>query len=109
MTIADMDVDVILKPENFSKIGLLMLNSLKNRDETRVAQSACEFWAAMICAYAENEEAKIQLLRQVIPQLLPTLMECCVMTDEDRMNMIESKEEDAYADRKPKGITKEGQ
>lgn len=31
-------------------------------------------------------------------------MECCLMTEEDRMSMIQSKEEDAYADRKPKGI-----
>jgi hypothetical protein len=31
------------------------------------------------------------------------------MTEEDQMTMIESKEEDAYADRKPKGILKEGE
>ncbi len=31
------------------------------------------------------------------------------MTEEDRMSIIQSKEEDAYADRKPKGIQKEGE
>lgn len=31
------------------------------------------------------------------------------MTEEDKMSMIQSKEEDAYADRKPQGIQKEGE
>jgi hypothetical protein len=35
-------------------------------------------------------------------------MECCVMTEQDQMAMIESKEEDIIADRKPKGIQREG-
>ncbi len=60
-----MDVDIILKAETFSPIAHLMLLSLKNKDTTqaRVAQAACEFWSAMICAYAEDEENKIKLLR----------------------------------------------
>ena len=109
--IADMDVDVILKPENFAPIAQLMLLSLKNKDDTqaRVAQAACEFWSAMICAYAEDEETKIKLLREQLASLLPLLMECCLMTEEDVMTIIQSKEEDAYADRKPKGILKEGE
>lgn len=39
VTIADMDVDMILKSENFSSIAQLMLLSLKNKDDsqTRVA------------------------------------------------------------------------
>jgi hypothetical protein len=35
VTIADMDVDMILKPENFSSIAQLMLLSLKNKDDTQ--------------------------------------------------------------------------
>jgi non-SMC mitotic condensation complex subunit 1 len=37
VTIADMDVDIVLKMENFTKIASLMLISLKNREEPRVA------------------------------------------------------------------------
>ena len=55
----------------------------------------------MICAFTDNEEIKIKVLREQLPSLLPMLMECCLMTEEDRMSMIQSKEEDAYADRKP--------
>ncbi len=35
VTIADMDVDMILKPENFPSIAQLMLLSLKNKDDTQ--------------------------------------------------------------------------
>jgi len=68
-SIADMDVDIILKPENFYPIAQLMMVSLKNKDSTqaRVAQAASEFWSAMICAYAEDEETKIKLLREQLP------------------------------------------
>jgi hypothetical protein len=111
VTIADMDVDMVLKPQNFGPISQLMLLSLKNKDDSqaRVSQAASEFWSAMICAEAENEEIKIKVLREQLPQLLPLLMECCLMTEEDMMSMIQSKEDDAYADRKPKGIQKEGE
>ena len=34
VTIADMDVDIILKPENFTNISQLMLLSLKNKDDS---------------------------------------------------------------------------
>ena len=34
VTIADMDVDMILKPENFTNISQLMLLSLKNKDDS---------------------------------------------------------------------------
>ena len=36
-------------------------------------------------------------------------MEACLLTDQDRMAMIASKGEDAYEDRKPEGIKKEGE
>lgn len=63
----------------------------------------------MVCGTAENEEHKIAILRQALPLLMPVLMECCLMTEHDRMAIIESKEEDVIADRKPKGIQKEGE
>lgn len=36
-------------------------------------------------------------------------MECCLMTEQDQMSMMLSKEEDAYADRKGQGIEKENE
>lgn len=36
-------------------------------------------------------------------------MECCLMRDQDFATMVVTKEEDAYDERKPSGIEKEGQ
>jgi hypothetical protein len=51
-----MDLDLVLKPENFPTIAQLMMHSLTNKIDQRIAQAACEFWAALICETAENEE-----------------------------------------------------
>jgi len=104
-----MDLDLVLKPENFENLAQLMMHALKNKEDSRIAQAACEFWSALVCGTAENEEKKIAILRQALPLLLPVLMDCCLMTENDRMAIIESKEEDVIADRRPKGIQKEGE
>jgi hypothetical protein len=44
-----------------------------------------------------------------MPIVLPRVMECCVMSEDDYASMIETKEEDVYDQRKPEGIKKEGE
>ncbi|TNV74224.1 hypothetical protein FGO68_gene12531 [Halteria grandinella] len=109
-TIGDLDINIVMKDENFAPIAMLMIKALNDKGEDfRIAQQACEFWSGLLCSMADDEEAKIAQLRMHLPSLLPLLMEGCLMTDYDRMDMIETKEEDLYDQRKPQGIVKEGE
>jgi hypothetical protein len=109
-TINDLDINIVLKEENFSNVAVLMLTALKDKEEDyRIAQSACEFWLGLCCNEADDDELKSSTLKSQLPALLPLLMEGCLMTDVDRMNMIATKEEDAYDQKKPEDIQKEGQ
>ena len=80
VTITDMEVDLVLKPENFNLVSDFLMSALRNKDP-KIAQSACEFWSAIICASPEEEEIKVKTLREKLPQLLPILMECCLLND----------------------------
>jgi transportin-1 len=108
VTIVDMEVDLILKPENYNLVADLMITAMRNPDQ-RISLSACEFWSALICSAPDDESLKISLLRGKLENLLPVMMEGCLMTEQDQMSMIASKDEDAFADRKPKGISKESE
>ena len=109
-TISDLDINLVMKDENFPAISMLMLKALNDKgDDFRIAQQACEFWSGLLCYVADDEEAKISKIRQHLPQLMPLLMEGCLMTDYDRMDIIETKDEDLYDQMKPKGIKKEGE
>lgn len=99
-----------MKDDNFGPISQVMIAAMRDKDaDFRIAQSACEFWSGVLSYVAENEEAKINAVRSLLPQLLPLMMEGCLMTDNDRMDMIETKDEDLYEERKPQGLTKEGE
>lgn len=86
-----------------------MLDCLRIKDDERVASEACEFWSSLASNgdYDESPELRETQLRRCLPQLLPALMEACLLTDHDKIGRIASKEEDAYEDRKPEGIKKE--
>lgn len=76
---------------------MLMMTALKDKEEdSRIAQSACDFWSGLCFNEADDEELKVSTLRSQLPNLLPLLMEGCLMTDQDKMALIETKEEDAY-------------
>jgi len=32
------------------------MHALRNKDDQRIAQAACEFWSALVCGTADDEE-----------------------------------------------------
>jgi hypothetical protein len=109
VNIIDIQANMILKEDNFPSVASLMLDCLRIKDDERVATEACQFWSSLASNgdYDENPELRETQLRRCLPQLLPALMEACLLTDHDKIGRIASKEEDAYEDRKPEGIKKE--
>lgn len=65
-----------------------MLNALKEKDQ-KVALAASEFWSGMITVKSGvNEDYKMNMLRNLLPSLLPALADCCRFTDADRMLLM---------------------
>jgi hypothetical protein len=62
VSITDMDLDLVLKPEHFTALAQLMMHGLQNKEDHRIAQASCEFWSALVCGVAENQEYKNSLL-----------------------------------------------
>lgn len=110
VNISDMHAQLVLKEDNFPSVASLMLECLKAKGDERVSNEACQFWCTLASISHDDEcpEAREAQLRRCLPQLLPALMEACLLTDQDKIGRIASKEEDAYEDRKPSGIQKEG-
>lgn len=71
-----------------------MINALKEKDQ-RVALAASEFWSGLVSVKSKtNEDMKMSMIRNILPSLLPCLLDCSRFTDNDRMQLMPSKEAD---------------
>jgi len=77
---------------NFERIAEIMLQALKEKTQ-KVSLAASEFWSGLVSVdFKELEEKKVQCLRNVLPVLCPTLLECCEFQEADQTNLMTSKD-----------------
>jgi len=86
----------------------VMLRALQQYDQ-KLALSASEFFANMVQVWftvAQGEETSPQArdhVLQWLPQLLPELLICCKLSDADKRNTIQTKEDDLIFERGGEG------
>ena len=71
--------------KRFDNVCQLMHGALMHKDQ-QVALAASEFWSGILETTLENnDEQRVQKIQEAMDLILPALLECCVMTDADRM------------------------
>lgn len=69
----------------FDNVCQLMHGALMHKDQ-QVALAASEFWSGILeTTLDSNDEQRVQKIQEAMDLILPALLECCVMTDADRM------------------------
>ena len=62
-----------------------MLGALKLKDQL-VALAASQFWSGIVHARLdENDELRSQKIQSSMDEILPALLDCCIMTNADKL------------------------
>jgi hypothetical protein len=89
-----MELKMILIVERFEVVCELMLGALMHKDQ-QVALAASEFWSGIIQNKLDcNDEIRVRKIEEHMARILQALLECCVMSDADRMCDMPTKEND---------------
>ena len=85
----------------------IMTQALKEYDQM-VALAASEFYALMVqvwfmAAYVDTQDpqmaTKVDQFKQWLPQVLPELLICSKLSEADKRNIIQTKEDDLFLER----------
>lgn len=80
--------------DRFEVVCELMLGALMHKDQ-QVALAASEFWSGIIQnKLPTNDELRVRKIDEHMGRILQALLECCIMTDADRMCEMPTKEND---------------
>ena len=80
--------------EQFDNVCALMLGALMHKDQ-QVALAASEFWSGIIQNKLDrNDEVRVAKIQSSMERILPALLECCVMSNADRMGDMPTKDTD---------------
>lgn len=98
-----MDLKFNLIIENFDTICEFMLEALMHKDQ-QVALAASDFFIGIIHPKMEednttiddnkNEALRLQKIEKHMERILAALLECCIMSNADRMNEMSTKQND---------------
>ena len=81
--------------KRFDHVCQLMHGALMHKDQ-QVALAASEFWSGILETTLENnDEQRVQKIQEAMDLILPALLECCVMTDADRMADVNNPSKDS--------------
>ena len=89
-----MEIQMTSVISQFQRVQDLMYGALMHKDQ-QVALAASEFWSGINnTKLDENDEIRVSKIENSMEQILPALLECCVMQNVDRMGDMPSKESD---------------
>lgn len=81
--------------KRFDHVCQLMHGALMHKDQ-QVALAASEFWSGILETTLENnDEQRVLKIQEAMDLILPALLECCVMTDADRMADVNNPSKDS--------------
>ena len=80
--------------EKFDVICQLMIGALMHKDQ-QVALAASEFWSGIIQnKMDQNDELRVQKIQNSMDKILQALLECCIMSEADKMGDLPTKDSD---------------
>jgi len=80
--------------DRYEVVCQLMIGALMHKDQ-QVALAASEFWSGIIQnKLDENDEVRVQKIQSSMERILSALLECCVMSNADRMGDLPAKDSD---------------
>ena len=101
-TVLEFEDEVILA--NLQSVMQTMTKALKEYDQV-IALAASEFFASLVQVWftAAHDDAsnptlnqKVDQMKQWLPQMLPELLICSKLSEADKRNIIQTKEEDLF-------------
>ena len=73
----------------------LMIAALSERDQ-KVGLAAAEFWSGLL---NHDDASFLKTVKYFMPKVLSELLQCCVFTTADKMDIVETKDDDLVLNR----------
>ena len=84
---------------------MLMVQALKD-PAYNVNIAACEFWSGVVSQWLfcfdetdPDAHVKLEKVKLILPEIIPTLLACCRISDADKMEIMATNEADCLEER----------